>query len=139
MNNLFSKRNIFIFILLAVLAVSIFLIARSGKVPLVLSTDPANNTQEIIENSQINILFNEDIKENAKNNISVEINPQIEIDSTWLTNNYKVIPKKQFENNKKYYIQKWNGEVGKETKISKLGIHTRDNEAYAIRMWRNKK
>jgi len=41
-----------------------------------------------------------------------------------------------FENNRKYYINKWGDDFGKETKSPELGIFTRDDENEIINKWR---
>ena len=41
-----------------------------------------------------------------------------------------------FENNRKYYISKWGGEVGKETKVPETGIFTREHELEIIEFWK---
>lgn len=43
-----------------------------------------------------------------------------------------------FENNKRYYREKWGGEVGKETRTPPLKIGDRENEEVIISSWRNK-
>jgi GT2 family glycosyltransferase len=42
-----------------------------------------------------------------------------------------------FENNRAYYISKWGGEFGQETKTPPLKIDMRINEAAIIEQWRN--
>lgn len=43
-----------------------------------------------------------------------------------------------FECNRRYYINKWGGEFGHETKTPDLGIFSRENELKTIRKWRIK-
>lgn len=43
---------------------------------------------------------------------------------------------KYFENNRRYYISKWGGDFGKETKIPEIRISSRDMEAEIINYWR---
>jgi GT2 family glycosyltransferase len=41
-----------------------------------------------------------------------------------------------FENNRKYYINKWGGDFGQETRNAPIKIETRDGELEAINYWR---
>jgi GT2 family glycosyltransferase len=41
-----------------------------------------------------------------------------------------------FESNERYYMQKWGGDFGKETKSPKIEIFSRENELKIIRKWR---
>jgi GT2 family glycosyltransferase len=41
-----------------------------------------------------------------------------------------------FESNERYYMQKWGGEFGKETKFPKIEIFSREDELKTIRKWR---
>lgn len=43
-----------------------------------------------------------------------------------------------FQNNQSYYITKWGGSVGKETKVPPLKIDTREGELEQIEFWRNR-
>lgn len=45
---------------------------------------------------------------------------------------------KYFDNNKKYYRQKWGGDVGKETKTPPLKIATRNGEEATVQHWRSR-
>ena len=52
--------------------------------------------------------------------------------------NMKVTNDKYFPMNKAYYIYKWGGEPGKETKEGNIGIFTREKEDAILNFWRNK-
>ncbi len=43
----------------------------------------------------------------------------------------------QFDNNRKYYVFKWGGDFGKETKLAPILINTREGELEIINYWRN--
>jgi GT2 family glycosyltransferase len=43
-----------------------------------------------------------------------------------------------FQNNREYYISKWGGEPGRETKVPNLYIGSRESEGNIIEYWRNR-
>ena len=52
--------------------------------------------------------------------------------------NMRVTNDRVFPMNKQYYISKWGGEPGKETKTGEISIFTREHEEITIDYWRNK-
>lgn len=100
-----KNKTFFIIAGFILLSLVIFFYFKNNIVtPYVLTTNPSNESEEITEDSQIDINFNGDIKESNKGSVSVNIQPQIEYDSTWISNTYKVIPKSSLQNNTTYTI-----------------------------------
>lgn len=77
---------------------------ENNKAPSIISTDPKNSEQNILEAKQISINFNSDISEGSKNKVSVNFEPQTDFDSVWLSNTYKLVPKNGLKNNTTYKI-----------------------------------
>ncbi|HET7098634.1 MAG TPA: Ig-like domain-containing protein [Patescibacteria group bacterium] len=100
-----KKTVLFGIIFIFFLAIIILVIRTSISRPVVESTVPENEAVEILETSQISINFNTDIDERAKKDISVSISPETNIDFTWLSNTYKVIPKNSLANDTTYTIK----------------------------------
>lgn len=100
-------KKIFKIILLVVLALFVFsflFLTNKVSVPTVISTSPINNAREVPENTQVEIVFNKDISEKAKTNISVVIDPQTDFDGTWTKNVYKISLKKVLANARTYQL-----------------------------------
>lgn len=102
------KTKFLVVILLALSLVFIFVfifIKTREKTPSVISTDPKNNESNVLETKQISINLNTDISDKSKSNLTVNFDPQIQFDSTWLSNTYKIIPKNNLSNNTNYIVQ----------------------------------
>lgn len=93
-------------LILIIILISFYFVFSSKKevIPQVIKTNPINLEEEVSETKQISIFLNEKISEKEKSHINVKIDPEIEFNTTWLTNNYKIIPKKILLNNTKYSI-----------------------------------
>jgi len=106
-NKIINKKIFIVFTavigIVAIIAIY-FYINENNKTPNVISTDPKNSEQEILETKQISIDFNSDISEKSKDRVSVNFEPQTDFDSIWLSNTYKIIPKNGLKNNTTYKI-----------------------------------
>lgn len=103
-----NRKNIIIFGFIAIAMLTVFISILFPKqketIPQVISTNPENGAQEIMLTKQIEIQFMEENEALYKDFINVNITPQINFDSTWLTNTFKIIPKTRLNNNTPYKI-----------------------------------
>lgn len=103
MIKLINKRLlVFTGVLVLLFVIVVVIVKNRVSIPVVINTIPTNNEEETLETAQISINFNTDIKDQTKNEISVSFEPQLDFDSTWLVNTYKVVPKNPLKNNTKY-------------------------------------
>ncbi len=94
------------FIIFAIIVVAIMLVIKNiNYIPTVVKTIPTNDANGILETSQIEIFFKNDLDENHKKDISINIEPSVNFDYTWNLNVLKVIPKSKMDNSKKYEIR----------------------------------
>ncbi len=103
-------KNLKIFIPVAAVVILLALVGslffnKKTAVPSVVSTQPAPGEQDVLESRQIDIIFAEDIKDKAKQDISVSLDPETSFNSTWLTNTYKIIPKSNLNSNTTYKVK----------------------------------
>jgi hypothetical protein len=92
------------FIFIGLFLIILFLPKNREVVPSVISTIPSNTDQEVMLDSHIDITFNETISEKSKSSINISIKPETGFDSTWLTNNLKIIPKTALIPNSTYSV-----------------------------------
>lgn len=104
MINFLRKRLLFVLVVAAVAGTGVYLLIPKTITPSVVSTNPKDGDVEVLETSQISINFNEKITDTEKSGVSVKFNPDIQFDSTWLTNTFKVIPKDPLQNGSKYSL-----------------------------------
>lgn len=95
----------YLFVLGVVFALILILIINREPSIAVIKTDPASGAKEVLETTQIDITFNQDVNSKSINNISIKTKPQIEFNSTRLVNTYKIVPKAPLQNNTKYEIE----------------------------------
>ncbi len=105
MINQFTKK-IFIGIAIIVGLFVLFLLFTKPNelVPQIVSTDPSNNLEDVLDTKQISINFDKKINEKSKVDLSVTFSPNVNYDSTWLTNTLVIIPKSNLANNTKYTV-----------------------------------
>ncbi|EKE06433.1 MAG: hypothetical protein ACD_19C00014G0047 [uncultured bacterium] len=103
----FKNKKIIVFITIAsilILFIVFALVNKKNVLPSVINTIPQDKSEEILETSQIEIFFKDDLTEEDKSNIHVILNPSFELDSTWNLNVFKIIPKNNLENPQNYNV-----------------------------------
>lgn len=104
----FLNRKIIRIGLLVVIVVGsiFFFISKKDRyVPTLISTIPKDKSENVLEKTQIEILFDSKLQEKNKSNISIILNPSFDYDLTWNLTSLKLIPKSSLDNAKAYEIK----------------------------------
>ena len=98
------KVLIFLSVSLFIIGVIVYSLLNRTVKPVVTATNPTDGAINILETSPIDITFDSTITSQIKSGITINIEPQINFDSTWLLNTYKLIPKTNLLNNQNYTV-----------------------------------
>lgn len=99
------KNKFFWIVILITLTIIVFLFLKRETPPQVVNTDPRDGEENILEIKQISINMNTNISDSTKENVSVSFTPDVQFDSTWLTNTYRIIPQNNLLNNTDYVVK----------------------------------
>jgi hypothetical protein len=100
-------RKILFFVIVLISIVCLFFLFSVSKNPKisVINSSPQNNQDGILPSSDIDVTFNRLPSGTEKESISYKITPEMETESTWLTNMLKIIPKNGMEIGTEYLVE----------------------------------